>query len=35
MAIDEEGVQELAVVCALLSKLQCVFIGESPAFGLY
>jgi hypothetical protein len=31
MAVDEEGVQELAMVCALLPKLECIVIGESPA----
>jgi len=32
MAIDEEGIQELAVVFALLPKLKGVIIGKSPTF---
>jgi len=32
MAIDEEGIQELAVVSALLSKLKGVIIRKSPTF---
>jgi hypothetical protein len=34
MAIYEERVQELAMVYAVLSKLKCIVIGESPAIWL-
>jgi hypothetical protein len=32
MAIDEEGIQEFAVVSALLPKLKRVIIGKGPTF---
>jgi hypothetical protein len=32
MAIDEEGIQELAMVSALLPELKGIIIGKSPTF---